>query len=167
MRPLFMADPRNLAYRSEEQAFLLGGDLMVVPRWAKAPVLPDWREISLIPGDLGDAHQASLRIRPGAIVPLGKVVQSTTEESLDPLTLLVSLDARGKAEGWLYEDAGDGFGFLKGDYLLTRYRAQLRNGKLKIHVASSLGRRPRPKRRVVIEVLGGGGVERIEGRTGL
>ena len=46
---------------------------------------------------------------------------------LDPLTLLVCLDERGAAEGQLYEDAGDGFGYRDGDYLLTTYRASTRD----------------------------------------
>jgi len=167
MRPLFLADPKNPAYRAEEQAFLLGGDLLVVPRWAKCQALPDWREVSLVAGDLAEPNQASLRLRPGAIVPLGRVIQSTTEESLDPLTLLVCPDAAGRAEGWLYEDAGDGFGYQKGDYLLTHYQAQRRNGKLEVSIVSSEGQRPRPKRRVLVEVVGVGGVERIEGNSGL
>ena len=123
--------------------------------------------VALFAGDLAEPNQASLRLRPGAIVPLGRVIQSTTEESLDPLTLLVCLDAAGRAEGWLYEDAGDGFGYQKGDYLLTHYQAQRRNGKLEVSIVSSEGQRPRPKRRVLVEVVGVGGVERIEGNSGL
>ena len=49
-----------------------------------------------------------MKLRGGAILPLGRVVQSTTEALLDPLTLMVSLDAEGRAEGVLYEDGGEG-----------------------------------------------------------
>ena len=41
--------------------------------------------------------------------------ENTTQPSLDPLTLVVSLDAAGHAEGWLYDDDGDGFGYQKVD----------------------------------------------------
>lgn len=87
MQPAFFADPRDTRLRGEEQAFLLGGDLLVVPAWAKQPALPGgiWREVSLIDDDRQDAYQVGLKLRGGAIIPLGKVVQNTTEESLDPL----------------------------------------------------------------------------------
>ena len=168
MRPLFMADATNAALRQEQTAFLVGADLMVVPRESTSTALPAWPEASLISGDLSESHQAHLRIRPGAIVPLGKVIQSTTEESLDPLTLMISFDANDNAEGTLYEDAGDGFGYVNGDYLLTRYRAERRNGQVSIRVLSSEGFRPRPVRTVVAQILtGGGNVQTIQGLTGL
>ena len=64
-----------------------------------------------------------LKIRPGAIIPLGRIIENTTQPSLDPLTLLVSLDAAGHAEGTLYDDDGDGFGYKTGDYSLIHYIA--------------------------------------------
>ncbi len=155
MRPVFLADPADPALRAEDQAFLLGADLLVVPRWAADPRLPRgvWREVSLVPGDRADANQASLLLRAGSIVPLGRVVQSTAEDSLDPLTLLVCPDERGTAEGRLYEDAGDGFAYRDGDYLLTTYRAATQDGRIVVTVAATEGRRPRPARHVVIEVV--------------
>jgi len=169
MRPVFFADPADPVLRGEEQAFLLGPDLLVVPRWAADSHLPRglWREITLVPGDLADLNQASLRQRAGSIVPLGRVVPSTAEESLDPLTLLVCPDDRGRAEGRLYEDAGDGFGYRDGEYLLTTYRAATQNGRTVVTVAAEEGRRPRPPRRVVIEVVDGQGQRQIGTAPGL
>ncbi len=156
MRPVFFSDPRDLSLRGEERAFTLGSDLLVVPRWAKRPNLPkgEWREVSLIPGDDKDRDQPSVRIRSGSIVPLGKVVQSTVENSLDPLTLLVCLDEKGTAAGQLYEDDGDGFSYQKGGYLLTRYRADLREGRVVVSVVGTDGNRARPARTVVIRNIG-------------
>ncbi len=169
MRPVFLADPADGALRGEEQAFLLGADLLVVPRWAANPRLPRgvWREVTLVPGDLGDADQASLRLRAGSILPLGRVVQSTAEESLDPLTLLVCPDDRGAAEGRLYEDAGDGFGYRDGDYLLTTYRASTQNGRVVVAIAAQEGRRARPARQIVIEVVDGQGQRQVGTANGL
>ena len=75
-----------------------GADILVIPAFAEKPNLPGgiWREISLVDGDQQDKYQATLKIRGGAIVPTGKIIQNTTEESLAPLTLLVSLDENGK-----------------------------------------------------------------------
>ena len=144
MRPVFFADPKDASLRAEEQAFLIGGDLLVVPRWAKDPKLPKggWPEVSLVPGDNNDPNQASLRIRPGAIIPLGKVVQNTTEKSLDPLTLMVCPDAAGNATGSLYEDAGNGYGYQTGDFRRTTFRAQTKNRKVTVTVAKAEGKRP-------------------------
>jgi len=154
LRPVFMADSKDLDLRGEEQAFLLGGDLLVVPRWARNPKLPHggWHEISLVPGDLADTNQARLFIRPGAIVPLGKINQNTTEPSLAPLTLLVCPDASGKAQGTLYEDAGDGYAYQTGDFHRTTFRAETKNGKVVVKVATSAGKRPPAWKDYVVEV---------------
>ncbi len=169
MRPVFMADPVDLALRREEQAFLLGADLLVVPGWAERPNLPKgiWRTVSLVPGDREDPEQASLCIRAGAILPLGRVVQSTTENSFEPLTLLVCLDAEGRATGQLYEDDGDGFGYQHGDYLLTTYRAEKHGDRVAVTVVATEGQRPRPSREVVIELVDDKGQRRVDGASGL
>jgi alpha-glucosidase len=158
MRPVFFADVRDLRLRAEDQAFLVGADLLVVPHWAKAPQIPEgWPAISLLGEDAqNDPHQATLRLRPGAILPLGKVVQSTNEESLAPLTLLVAPDADVRATGSLYEDAGDGFGYRDGDYLLTTYEAAPVEGGIRISVRSVEGRRARPERELIVQVVDNG-----------
>ncbi|HEU5079219.1 MAG TPA: TIM-barrel domain-containing protein [Opitutaceae bacterium] len=152
MRPAFWSDLKNPALRAEERVFSIGPDLLVVPRWADHPALPsgDWREVSLVEGDTTDVNQPSLRIRAGSIVPLGKIVQNTNEESLDPLTLLVAPDEHGTAVGQLYEDAGDGFAYQKGEYILTTYRAQLSHGKLAVSIERSEGKQARPNRKVIV-----------------
>jgi len=142
MRPAFMADPADLALRGEQQAFTLGRDLLVIPRWATNAHLPkgDWRAVDLIDPKLeADEYQPVLKIRPGAIVPLGKIIENTTEKSLDPLTLLVSLDATGHAEGWLYEDDGDGYGYKKGAYSLTHYVADKSGNEVIVKIKESKG----------------------------
>ena len=40
MAPVFFADPKDQALRSEEQAFMLGTDILVIPAFAKNPSLP-------------------------------------------------------------------------------------------------------------------------------
>lgn len=165
MQPVFFADPRDPALRGEEQAFLLGSDLLIVPRWAREPKLPSgiWRKFSLVDGDANDPYQAELKLRGGAILPLGKIVQHTGEESLDPLTLLVSLDDKGVAEGRLYEDAGEGYGYQKGDYRLTTYRAEVRDGAVHVTIARGEGARERPQRDVVVQVLTDAGMFSAKG----
>lgn len=169
MRPVFFADPRDPALRAEDRAFLIGGDLLVVPKWAEHPALPRgiWRTVSLVGEDSAtDKFQADLKVRGGAIIPLGRVVQSTAEESLDPLTLLVSLGADGRATGRLYEDAGDGYGYQQGDFLATTYEAVRTGDDVVVRIVGAEGKRPRPDRRVVVRVVGDEGVREAAGVDG-
>lgn len=135
MRPVFFADPKDTLLRAEEQAFLIGENLLVVPEWAKNPALPKgiWRNLSLIPGDDKDSYQAKLKIRGGAIIPTGKIIQNTNEKSLDPLTLLVCLDEKGEAHGTLYWDEGDNWSFKDGNYSFQHFTA-IRTADNKVHV---------------------------------
>ena len=158
MRPVFFADPKDPDLRTEEQAFLVGGDLMVIPRWAKDAHLPktEWLDVSLVKEDAeppGDKYQPEVRVRPGAIVPLGKAVQNTGEESLDPLELVVCPDASGSAGGTLYEDAGDGYGYQHGDFSVSEYQVKREGGELVFTSRVTSGERRHPGRRVRVRVL--------------
>lgn len=142
MRPVFFADPKDPALRSEEQAFLLGGDLLVVPKWAANPSLPKgiWEPVSLIEGD-GGTYQAGLRIRGGSIVPMGKVTQHTNENPLEELTLLVCLDGKGQAEGNLYWDEGDGWAYQSGGFTMQRFIARRNGDTVTVKLGNQTGRR--------------------------
>ena len=131
MRPLFFADVKDTSLRREEQAFLLGADLMVVPKWAVAPARPkgNWRVVSIAgENSVTDKYQPDVSIREGAIVPLGKLIQSTVDYRADSLTLLVSLDKKGNASGKLYEDEGDGYAYQKGRYAEYSFKASIKKG---------------------------------------
>jgi len=156
MRPLFFNDPVDPDLRTEDQVFLLGADLLVVPKWAENPRLPRgiWRSISLVGEDsVNDPYQPNLLIRGGSIIPLGKVIQNTIEESLDPLTLLVCLDKNGRAEGMLYEDAGDGYGYQKGEFLLTTYAAKKNRDDVLVTIKHEEGDMKRPERETRIQIV--------------
>jgi alpha-glucosidase len=113
-----------------------------------------WRQFTLVDEDPAVTPELPvLKVRGGAIVPLGRVVQSTTEALLEPLTLLVSLDANGRAQGVLYEDAGDGYGYQNGDYLFTTYSAEQVEGEVRVRIESEEGDRARPERTVAVIVI--------------
>jgi alpha-glucosidase len=135
MRPLFFADVKDTSLRREEQAFLLGPDLMVVPKWAHAPRRPkgNWRIISIAgENSRTDNYQPDVSIREGSIVPLSKIIQNTVDYSTDSLTLLLSLDGKGEARGHLYEDEGDGFGYKQGNFSEYEFKAKSKNGQVRI-----------------------------------
>ena len=141
MCPVFFDDPADTKLRAEDQVFLLGKDLLIVPSFAKDPQMPKgiWEPMKLVNGEQFDQYQAKLFIKGGSIIPAGKIVQNTNEKSINTLTLFICLDSKGKASGELYWDAGEGWGFKKADYSLLNFRAIEKNGVTKISVASSQG----------------------------
>ena len=168
MRPLFMADAKDLSLRSEDRAFLLGGDLMVRPQWAPEVAQPNggsWQKLTLEEGT--DSYQAELRQRPGSIIPLANLAQSTAEMRTDSLTLLVCLDNNGEAVGQLYEDDGDGFGYKKGDFRLTEIKAAKQKKQLKITFCQKEGKMESIERKVRIGLVSGGKVSYSAWQTGV
>ncbi len=164
MRPLFMADPKDRALRSEDQAFLLGGDLMITPRWAENVAQPhngSWQIVNLssMSSFHDDLHQAELRQRPGSIIPMAQLAQSTAELRTDSLTLLVCLDTDGKACGLVYEDEGDGFSYRDGNYLLSRFDATLQKRLLTVTMTPAEGKMSETERTLRIGYVKNGRVQ--------
>lgn len=159
-RPVFFADPADATLRTEDHAFLLGADVLVVPVLTESDPhefnLPSgiWREFRLVGEDPSATPSLPvLKLRGGAILPVGRIVQNTTEALLEPLTLIVSLDASGRAEGILYEDDGEGYAYVDGDYLLTTYVAEQTGDTVVVSVAREEGDRQRPVRTVNVTVV--------------
>ncbi len=155
MRPLFMADVKDLSLRNEDEAFLWGKDLMIIPKWAHSPSIPkgNWRTISIVgENSKKDKYQPELKIREGAIIPLGEIIQSTNQYSLKTITLKVSLDEEGKASGKIYADAGDGFGYQKGEFSIIHFNAEKSGDK--VMISSSLEGDYKIKNKVVhVEII--------------
>lgn len=164
MRPVFFADSKDPALRSEDDCFLIGDDVLVVPQFmpdaTRTPVLPKglWRDFEVIARAEKNVDLPRLKIRGGSIVPVGPVIEYASQKPLDPLTLLVSLDASGGAVGTLYEDAGDGWGFRQGEFLLTTYKAARTGDRVTVSIASSQGKMSRPERTVVVQIVGDAGL---------
>ena len=158
MRPLFMADPTDLSLRSEDRAFLLGGDLLVRPQWAGRTAMPKtaWQPLTLEAAT--DSFQCELRQRPGSVIPLANLAQSTTDLRTDSLTLLVCIDGEGKAVGQLYEDEGDGFSYREGCYRQTSIEATLRKKLLTVRMRQVGGKMPALSRTVRIGFVADGRV---------
>lgn len=162
MRPAFFADPRDASLREEDEAFLLGKDLLIIPKWAEGTSLPKGyaHSVSLVGEDAGgDPYQCDIRIRSGSIVPLTKVMQSTTEFDHKDLTLMICLDEKGEAEGQLYEDANDGFGYQKGEFRFTTFKAK-QSGDGLIITQSNEGNFATGQRDIKVEWITGQGVKK-------
>lgn len=159
VRPVFFADLTDPLLRGVDDAFLLGGDLLVCanidPEGAPGPSCGhkpkgNWRKYEPVEED---AQLPTIHVRPGAIVPLGPVMEFVGQKPLEPLTLVINLDANGTATGTLYEDAGDGHGHIKGDYLKTNYVAKREGNAVVVSTSKVEGNRARPARNVEVIVL--------------
>lgn len=136
MRPVFFADITDKALRSEEQAFMWGDDLLIIPKWAENPRLPQgiWNTVTILgDGVENDGYQPELKQRGGSVIPVGPVIQSTEEFRTDSLTLLVCLDKENMATGTLYVDKGEGFDYRNGDFEVDVFTAK-KTGKNKVTV---------------------------------
>lgn len=163
MRPVFFANPENISLRMEDEAFLLGSDLLVIPQWAESPRLPEgvWRSVSLAGEDPEDTpYQCELRVRGGSIVPVGPVVQSTAQISLhnSPLTLIVVPDENGTAKGTLYEDTGDGYAYRERDFCFSEFTAVKEDSQVKVKCASQKGKKALSERFATVAVIGAEGI---------
>lgn len=123
MRPLFWTDLKDMSLRREDQAYMIGRDLLVIPRWCENPALPkgDWACFTLEEGD--DGYQAYLALRPGGMIPIAPLFQNTEEYDTSTITFLVNLDDSGRADGRLYVDYGDGFEYRDG--MFASYAAEV------------------------------------------
>jgi alpha-glucosidase len=168
-RPAFFAAPALGWLRGVQYEFLLGGDLLVhapalAPASGGASLTDDaarWPRVRPVAGD--DPALPRLHLRAGAIVPLGPVVQYAGEAAPDALELLVAPDANGRAEGWLYEDAGDGYGYTRGEYRRTRFIAETAGGTLRVTSRVEEGDWPEPDGRQYRVTVAGAKPKRVEG----
>ena len=162
MRPAFFADPADIRLREEDQAFMLGDGLMVIPAWAENPALPNgiWHPLKLTETTgLSDDYQSNLMIKGGSIIPVGRVVQSTSElNDKEKITLVIALDSNGKARGKLYEDDGDGYSFKNGDYCLSEFSAELIDGRVIVKLSNMDGNNKYKNRLVSVAVIDENGV---------
>jgi alpha-glucosidase len=160
-RPLFFADPRDASLRDVDDAFLLGKDLLVAASVKSSGsrratrLEKEWRRLVLDPEETGITDLPALYVRPGSILCAGPFMEHDGEKPLDPLTLIVCPDADGRAEGVLYEDAGDGFGYREGAYRLVRYTATPIDGGMEIAGEVLEGNWPRAEREVRVRLLTG------------
>ena len=129
MRPTFFADIEDENLREEQQSFLLGENLLIIPRWAEDVQMPegDWQQIPFEETD--DTYQAIVKLREGAIVPMGPVIQSTEDYSTAKITLLINTDKNGHATGSLYDDAGEGFEYQNGEFAELKFTAKQKGNK--------------------------------------
>ncbi|KAL1198504.1 putative glucan 1,3-alpha-glucosidase [Cardamine amara subsp. amara] len=161
--PIFFADPKDSRLRTVENGFLLGPLLIYASTLSNQGshelqhILPRGTWLRF---DFEDSHPdlPTLYLQGGSIISLGPPHLHVGESSFsDDLTLLVSLDENGRAKGLLFEDDGDGYGYAEGRYLITHYIAEQHSSMVTVKVSKTEGNWQRPKRRVHVQLLLGGG----------
>lgn len=161
LSPVFMAAPSAMELRAESGAFLLGPDILISDSASHSRVLEAlnvasngaaWERFHLV-AEGENSSLPQLHIRPGAIVPIGPVIQHTQERHEGPLVLLVNLDAGGQASGELYEDFGDSTEYRGGKFLRTTYAATLTGSKCQVQIANKEGTHPRGRRDLLVVLL--------------
>jgi alpha-glucosidase len=107
-------------------------------------------------------------VKGGSIIPVGKIIQNTNEQSFDPLTLIVCLNNKGTAEGDLFMDSGDGWDFQKGNYSLLTFKAKRVGKTVKVYVSKKEGHGifENDINKINIEVLVNGKVFKASGTLG-
>ena len=174
-RPLFFAEPQNSSARTWDDGFMIGDGIVVsvATTSGATPSRPPLQgpihrfgfpetDQSGAAFDTDRQNLPHLYLRGGQIVPTGPIVQSTRDATLDHLTLLVALDENGEAIGQLYEDAGDGWEFEGGDFLLSTYYAQRSGNIVTVELIDSEGNRARPVRPLTVRLLTGDEFEVVE-----
>ncbi|XAR70737.1 Alpha-glucosidase [Bertholletia excelsa] len=160
--PTFFADPKDPRLRTLENSFMLGPLLIYsstandLDRDQVQHVLPKgiWLDF-----DFEDSHPdlPALYLQGGSIIPFGPAIQHVGQaKPTDDLSLLVALDEHGKAEGFLFEDDGDGYDFTRGGFLLTTYVSELVSSVVTLKVSRTEGSWKRPERRLHVQLLLGG-----------
>ncbi|XP_068634479.1 uncharacterized protein [Aristolochia californica] len=163
--PTFFADPKDPKLRKIENSFLLGPLLIcssTTPEKGSHQLLQQFPRGIWMSFDFDDPHPdlPTLHLQGGSIIPLGPPLQYVGEANRsDDLSLLVALDETGRAEGVLFEDDGDGYGFSKGEYLLTYYVAELQSSVVTVKVSKVEGSWTRPERHLHVYLLLGGGAK--------
>jgi alpha-glucosidase len=129
VRPVFFADPANPRLRAVDDSFLLGPDLLVMcnvhpgRRGEVQSLLPGWKPVEVTDETHEDLPR--LFLRPGAALPLGPAREWTTQPVADEtIELLTNGDV---CECEIYTDAGDGFGYQRGEFAVVK--AVVRGGE--------------------------------------
>jgi alpha-glucosidase len=93
-------------------------------------------------------------VRPGAILPIAPLVQSTDQRPTGPLTLRVFPGPN--CSGELYQDDGATFAYKQGDFLRTSFTCEISpdSSTLTIHIGKRQGRFPAWWHQLVVEVNG-------------
>jgi alpha-glucosidase len=168
LRPLLYHFPNDPQTYSLYDQVLLGSSLMAAPIYRpgveyRAVYLPegiwyDWWSHAVYAGATHILAHAPLErmplyVRAGAIIPLGPVMQYTSEQPLNQLRVLIW---PGDGEFTLYEDDGDSFEYQTGAFCTTTYHVRQVGQQIVVEIGAREGGWEPHARDVCVEVVGVG-----------
>lgn len=168
MRPLLMEFQSDPATWEQDDQFLLGSALLVAPvlsegtrmRWVYLPE-GEWYDFysnHKLRGPARVVVEAPLEripvfVRAGAVVPMQEPVNFVGERPLDPLILSI-YPATHLWTDSLYEDAGEGFGYLRGEYACRQLTVASSRSGLRVELSARQGMYQPPRRSLLLRVNG-------------
>ena len=131
--------------------FWTGERLSQVPQPGDPPLIPGRTEaftVNISP----KLAELPVYVRPGTILPLASLVQSTGETPKGPLTLRIYVGS--ECAGSFYQDDGKTFAFEHGAYLRMKFSCQLTKGGLRLNVSAHEGSYPAWWKQIRAEIYG-------------
>jgi alpha-glucosidase len=153
LRPLLFEYPGDETTYNADDEFLLGSALLVAPITRpgiehRHVYLPEGTWFHYWTGGRfdGPAHvlahaplgEPALYVRANAAIPMWPEMNHVGERPTDPLALLL-YPAEGAGESVLYEDAGNGFGYERGEYARRRVSCEVSGDSISVRLSEREG----------------------------
>ena len=153
LRPLFWAYPEDTATYGMDDEFLCGDALLVAP--VTRPGV-EYRHIYLPAGSWfhfwtgtrvdGPAHvlayappgQPAMYVRANTALPLWPEMNYVGQQEADPLTFVL-YPSEGSGIALFYEDAGEGYEYLNGDYARRSISCEVESGLIRVTIGEQEG----------------------------
>jgi len=168
MRPLLVEFQSDPATWELDDQFLVGDALLVAPvlsegtrmRWVYFPV-GEWYDFYSNQTFHGPARvmveapleRLPLFARAGAVIPMQESVNFVGERAADPLILSI-YPSSGVTTDSLYEDEGEGFGYLQGEYARRTVTLIPTRQGLRVELGARQGAYQPPRRSLLLKVNG-------------
>ncbi len=168
LRPLLFEYPEDEITYTADDEFLLGDALLVAPTTRpgiehRHVYLPEGTWFHYYGGERfhGPTHilahaplgEPALYVKANTAIPMGPDASHTGEGPTDPLTLLI-YPAQGKGESTLYEDVGNGFGYMEGEYARRRVSCESSDDRITVRIGEREGSFAPEREEVRLELRG-------------